>query len=57
MRNLLALMQRNVAFVSSGDTPLKHQLELEIEMWQLLIKEMEKKSGQDSKPTPASDLR
>ena len=41
MRVLLGQMQRNVAFVSAGDTPLKHQLELEIEMWQNLIAEME----------------
>lgn len=43
MRALLGQMQRNVAFVSAGDTPLKHQFELEIEMWQLLLRDMEKK--------------
>jgi hypothetical protein len=43
MRVLLGQMQRNVAFVSAGDTPLKHQLELEIEMWQILIADMEQK--------------
>src|SRR5947207_10985663 len=52
MHNLLALMQRNVAFVSAGDTPLKHQFELEIEMWQLLIRDMEKKTGtSDASPS------
>lgn len=45
MRALLGLMQKNVAFVSSGDTPLKHQFQLEIEMWQLLIRDMEEKIG------------
>jgi hypothetical protein len=43
MRTLLGQMQRNVAFVSAGDTPLKHQFELEIEMWQLLLRDMERK--------------
>ncbi|PYY00327.1 MAG: hypothetical protein DMG62_19905 [Acidobacteria bacterium] len=43
MRALLGQMQRNVAFVSTGDTPLKHQFELEIDMWQLVLRDMEKK--------------
>jgi hypothetical protein len=46
MHVLLGQMQRNVAFVSTGDTPLKHQLELEIEMWQLLLRDMEKKADE-----------
>lgn len=45
MRILLGQMQRNVAFVSAGDTPLKHQFELELQMWQLLIQDMEKKAA------------
>lgn len=45
MHVLLGQMQRNVAFVSSGDTPLKHQFELEIEMWQLLLRDLERKLG------------
>ena len=43
MRTLLGQMQRNAAFVSAGDTPLKHQFELEIEMWQVLLRDMERK--------------
>src|SRR5438270_13614351 len=43
MQTLLGQMQRNVAFVSPGDTPLKHQFQLEIEMWQLVLRDMEKK--------------
>jgi hypothetical protein len=43
MNALLGQMQKNAAFVSTGDTPLKHQFELEIEMWQLLVRDMEKK--------------
>jgi hypothetical protein len=46
MHVLLGQMQRNVAFVSNGDTPLKHQFELEIEMWQLLLRDMEKKADE-----------
>jgi C4-dicarboxylate-specific signal transduction histidine kinase len=45
MQVLLGQMQRNVAFVSPGDTPLKHQFELEIEMWQLLLRDLERKLG------------
>jgi hypothetical protein len=45
MQALVEQMQRNVAFVSPGDTPLKHQFQLEIEMWQLLIRDMEKKTN------------
>jgi hypothetical protein len=51
MRILVGQMQRNVAFVTAGDTPLKHQFELEIEMWQLLIRDMEKKMNAAEKPT------
>jgi hypothetical protein len=43
MHILLGQMQRNAAFVSPGDTPLKHQFELEIEMWQLLLRDLEKR--------------
>jgi len=51
MQVLLGQMQRNVAFVSAGDTPLKHQFQLEIEMWQLLLRDMEKKlSTQENVP-------
>lgn len=48
MQALLGQMQRNVAFVTPGDTPLKHQLQLEIDMWQLLLNDMEKRSNAQS---------
>lgn len=52
MQILLGQMQRNVAFVSPGDSPLKHQFELEIEMWQLLLRDLDKKLGtQQNLPT------
>jgi hypothetical protein len=43
MRILVGQMQRNLGFVDSGLTPLKHQFELEIEMWNLLINDMQRR--------------
>ena len=43
MRNLVGQMQRNLGFVDSGLTPLKHQFELEIEMWNVLINDMQRR--------------
>jgi len=48
MHVLLAQMQKNAAFVSPGDTPLKHEFELEIEMWQLLLKDMDQRVGTEA---------
>ena len=42
MRSLVYQMQRNLASVSTAQDPLKHQFELEIEMWQLEIARMER---------------
>ena len=43
MRGLIELMQKNLAATATGETPLKRQFQLEIEMWQLLIKRMERR--------------
>ena len=51
MRVLIELMQRNVAFVSAGDTPMKHQFQLEIEMWQLLVRDMDRKIDESGTAT------
>lgn len=51
MRILIEQMQRNVAFVSAGDTPLKHQFQLEIEMWQLLLRDMDRKINESGMAT------
>jgi hypothetical protein len=51
MRVLIEQMQRNVAFVSAGDTPLKHQFQLEIEMWQLLLRDMDRKVDESGMAT------
>ena len=45
MRSLLAQMQTNLAFVQNAPTPLKHQYELEIDMWRALLDHMERQVG------------
>jgi hypothetical protein len=40
MRILLEQMQENLGMVQNLNTPLRHQFELEIEMWQLVFKQM-----------------
>ncbi len=42
MRTLVQQMQMNLAFVQNTQTPLKHQFELEIDMWQTVIGQMER---------------
>jgi hypothetical protein len=46
MKALVQQMQSNLAFVDTTQSPLKHQFQLEIEMWQTLITEMERRLGQ-----------
>jgi hypothetical protein len=41
MRALVQRMQSNLPAVASGQSPLEHEFQLEIEMWQLLIDQME----------------
>ncbi len=43
MQSLLDQMERNLAFVSNGQTPLKHQFELEVEMWRMLTQQMQQR--------------
>jgi hypothetical protein len=43
MKALVQQMQTNLAFVTNTQGPLKHQFELEIEMWQLQITSMERR--------------
>ncbi len=42
MRTLVQQMQMNLAFVQNTQTPLKHQFELEIDMWRTVISQMER---------------
>ena len=43
MRLLVQQMENNLAFVSDTQSPLKHQFELEIQMWRMLIGQMERR--------------
>ena len=52
MRVILNQMRTNLAFVGSSTTPLNHQLQLEIDMWQMLLEQMERRVGQRPPPTP-----
>jgi hypothetical protein len=46
MRVILNQMQTNLAFVQNTQTPLKHQFELEVEMWQTLLEQMDRRIQQ-----------
>jgi TolA-binding protein len=51
MRAILNQMRTNLAFVGSTTTPLNHQFQLEIDMWQALLDQMERRNdGKDRKP-------
>lgn len=43
MRVLVTQMQNNLGLTTNTTTPLYHQFELEINMWQLLIAQMERR--------------
>ena len=45
MKSLVYQMERNLASISSAQDPLKHQFQLEIDMWQLQIASMERRLG------------
>ena len=49
MRVLVRQMETNLAFVDTTQTPLKHQLQLDIDMWNLLINQMERRSYSNSR--------
>ena len=49
MRALVNQMQSNLAFVDTTQSPLKHQFQLEIDMWNLMIRQMEGKLQPASK--------
>jgi hypothetical protein len=46
MRVILNQMRTNLAFVQDTQTPLKHQFELEIDMWQVLLDQMDRRIEQ-----------
>lgn len=43
MRSLVRQMEMNLAFVQTTQTPLKHQFELEIDMWRVVLDGMERR--------------
>ena len=43
MKALVQQMELNLAFVDTTQSPLKHQFQLEIDMWKTVIGEMERK--------------
>ncbi|HEV8491984.1 MAG TPA: hypothetical protein VGR76_06925, partial [Candidatus Angelobacter sp.] len=49
MRALLAQMQSNLAFVDTTQSPLKHQFQLDIDMWNVLLNQMERRSYPNSR--------
>ncbi|MGB9122677.1 MAG: hypothetical protein WCE73_18815 [Candidatus Angelobacter sp.] len=49
MRALVQQMESNLAFVDSTQTPLKHQFQLDIDMWNILINQMERRSYSNSR--------
>ena len=44
MRALVRQMETNLAFVDSAQSPLKHQFQLDIDMWNVLIDQMERRA-------------
>ncbi|HXZ29463.1 MAG TPA: hypothetical protein VEG08_15820 [Terriglobales bacterium] len=42
MRSLLEQMQTNLVYLPSGYSAMKHQFELEIDMWRMLLERMER---------------
>ena len=44
MRALVAQMESNLAFVDSTQSPLKHQFQLDIDMWNVVINQMERRA-------------
>jgi len=43
MKSLVHQMEVNLAFVAPTETPLKHQFELEIATWKIVIQDMERR--------------
>jgi hypothetical protein len=43
MQSLVHQMENNLAFVQTTQTPLKHQFELEMDMWRVVLKGMERR--------------
>jgi hypothetical protein len=55
MRVLVNQMASNLAFVSDTQSPLKHQFQLEIDMWQMMMTRMQRHLDrlESRRPTPS----
>ena len=49
MRALVAQMESNLAFVDTTQSPLKHQFQLDIDMWNVVINQMERRAYPNSR--------
>jgi hypothetical protein len=49
MKVLVQQMQSNLAFVDNTQSPLKHEFELDIQMWQTVIAQMDRRLEQLSR--------
>ena len=49
MRALVGQMETNLAFVDSTQSPLKHQFQLDIDMWNVVINQMERRAYPNSR--------
>jgi hypothetical protein len=49
MRAIVAQMEANLAFVDNTQSPLKHQFQLEIDMWKALLSNMERRAQANSR--------
>jgi hypothetical protein len=49
MRAIVQQMESNLAFVDTTQSPLKHQFQLDIDMWNILINQMERRSYSNSR--------
>lgn len=51
MQALIEQMERNLAFVDTVSSPMRHQFELELDMWRLVAGRMERKLRDRNKTT------
>jgi hypothetical protein len=49
MRALVGQMETNLAFVDTTQSPLKHQFQLDIDMWNVVINQMERRAYPNSR--------
>lgn len=49
MRALVGQMESNLAFVDTTQSPLKHQFQLDIDMWNIVINQMERRAYPNSR--------